>query len=89
MKRMNRVLSLLLALCMIATLLPAQILAADGEQVTASDVYKRQLQHRPSPGKPRLWVRPSRIRLVSWFRPWPGSRRSWRPTRPRRLASCR
>ena len=38
MKRMNRVLSLLLALCMIATLLPAQILAADGEQVTASPV---------------------------------------------------
>ena len=79
MKRMNRVLSLLLALCMIATLLPAQILAADGEQVTAL----------PSPGKPRRWVRPSRIRLVSWFRPWPGSRRSWRPMLPRRLASCR
>ena len=39
MKRMNRVLSLLLALCMIATLLPAQILAADGEQVTACLLY--------------------------------------------------
>lgn len=32
MKRMNRVLSLLLVLCMIATLLPAQVLAADDEQ---------------------------------------------------------
>ena len=36
MKRMNRVLSLLLVLCMIATLLPAQVLATDGEQATAT-----------------------------------------------------
>ena len=38
MKRMNRVLSLLLVLCMIATLLPAQVLATDGEQATATPI---------------------------------------------------
>ena len=38
MKRMNRVLSLLLVLCMIATLLPAQVLATDVEQATATPI---------------------------------------------------
>lgn len=38
MKRMNRVLSLLLALCMLATLLPARVSAVDSEQVTASPI---------------------------------------------------
>ena len=38
MKRMNRVLSLLLVLCMIATLLPAQVLAADDEQAAATPI---------------------------------------------------
>ena len=38
MKRMNRVLSLLLVLCMIATLLPAQALAADGEEATVTPI---------------------------------------------------
>lgn len=41
MKRMNRVLSLLLVLCMIATLLPAQVLATDGEQATATPITEK------------------------------------------------